>query len=93
MTIQQKKASQEWFEKLRHEIIEAFLNIENKNINSGKKNKFKFKSWKRASRESQDNGGGTMGLMHGNIFEKVGVNISTVHGKFNKKFKNQIPGR
>mgnify|MGYP000092684184 FL=1 len=68
MTIQQRKASQEWFEKLRHETIKAFLSIENKNINSGKKNKFKFKSWKRASRESQDNGGGTMGLMHGNIF-------------------------
>ena len=92
MTIQQRKASQEWFEKLRHETIKAFLSIENKNTNSGKENKFKFKSWKRASRESQDNGGGTMGLMHGNIFEKVGVNISTVHGKFNKKFKSQIPG-
>ena len=92
MIKQQKKIAEEWFQELRNEIISIFSNIENKNNKSNKKNKFTYKNWKRKSSGSNDNGGGTMGIMYGHIFEKVGVNISTVHGKFNRSFKNQIPG-
>ena len=92
MIEKQKIITKEWFEELRNQTISIFLDIENDNSKSIKKNKFSFKKWKRKSSSTQDNGGGTMGIMYGDIFEKVGVNVSTVHGKFNNKFKKQIPG-
>ena len=92
MTEKQKIITKEWFEELRDRTISIFLDIENNNSKSIKKNKFSFKKWKRKSSSAQDNGGGTMGIMYGDIFEKVGVNVSTVHGKFNNKFKKKIPG-
>ena len=92
MTEKQKIITKEWFEELRDQTISIFLDIENNNSKSIKKNKFSFKKWKRKSSSTQDNGGGTMGIMYGDIFEKVGVNVSTVHGKFNNKFKKKILG-
>jgi coproporphyrinogen III oxidase len=92
MIEKQKIITQDWFEDLRKETIKVFLDIENNNSRSSKKNNFNFKKWKRKSVNTKDNGGGTMGILYGDVFEKVGVNVSTVHGKFSSKFKKQIPG-
>ena len=81
-----KKLASDWFISLRNEICETFETIENSSSND-KKISFQRKEWER-----EGGGGGTISIMKGNVFEKVGVNISTVHGVFSKQFREQIPG-
>ena len=91
----QRKITSKWFETLRDDLCSSFEDIEpefakNKGLEPGK---FKRKSWDRDSGSCSDNaGGGVMSIMHGNVFEKVGVNISTVHGEFSEEFRQKIPG-
>ena len=89
-TESQKKISSEWFATLRNEICFELEKIENKNNKA--KIKFSRKKWTRDKNGSQNLGGGEMSLLKGKVFEKAGVNISTVFGKFTKEFKNEIPG-
>ena len=81
-----KQLASFWFKELRDKICKSFEKIENDKINK-KLITFNQKSWQR-----DGGGGGVISIMHGNFFEKVGVNISTVHGKFSKEFRQQIPG-
>ena len=89
-SLNKKITSEKWFHTLKNQIVENFENIEN--YKSKEKIKFKKKKWKRKPHLKKDNGGGLMSIMYGNIFEKVGVNVSTVHGKLSDNFRNQIPG-
>lgn len=79
-----KLKASEWFEALRMRICHEFEKIESE---TSTPNKFTHKSWNR-----EGGGGGTMGFMNGEVFEKVGVNVSTVWGEFEPKFSKDIPG-
>lgn len=90
-----EKITASWFLNLRNQICAEFEKIEHEYC--AKKNlikpaKFKRKRWKRNDPLEADAGGGEMSLLTGRIFEKVGVNISTVHGHFSEEFRTQIPG-
>ncbi len=85
ITDQEKKdVASNWFRKLRDDICSNFENLEKEFGNSSV---FERTAWDR-----EGGGGGEMSLMRGKLFEKVGVNISVVHGKFSKKFSKEIPG-
>ena len=93
-TQKEKKEVEEWFRCLRESICQSFENIEKEFQNElikKKPGKFERKKWKRF-KTSKKGGGGEMSIMKGRIFEKVGINISTVFGSFSKEFRKQIPG-
>ena len=93
----QKKRAQEWFEDLRNRICKEFEKLEadlTGPFSDMKAAKFERKSWDRqpAHKDDMPEGGGTMAIMRGRVFEKVGVNISSVYGTFSEAFRKQIPG-
>lgn len=85
MDNQQKRAS-EWFSSLQTHLINLFEVIE-KNATNEEPSVFSRKPWKR-----EGGGGGTMALLEGRVFEKAGVNVSTVFGEFSKDLQSHIPG-
>ena len=78
-----------WFESLRDRICAEFEAIERE---AGSNAAFTYIPWQREEEGNADPGGGTQGLMKGAVFEKVGVNVSTVQGQFPAAFAATING-
>jgi len=88
-----------WFAQLRDEICTAFEACEDDVTDTGNPGqlaagRFERTAWSRSAAEgaSDQGGGGVMAVMRGRVFEKVGVNVSTVFGEFSEQFRAQIPG-
>ena len=75
----QQQQAEKWFKELRNQMVGAIQKVDGST--------FQEKEWKRPG-----GGGGLMSILKGEIFEKVGVNISTVHGEFSEEFRGNMPG-
>jgi coproporphyrinogen III oxidase len=92
----QQAAARAWFESLRDRICAEFENLERE---AGSDAAFEYTRWDREADgiapgplENGGGGGGVRGVMKGKIFEKVGVNVSTVGGEFAPEFAASING-
>ncbi|MBJ6120695.1 oxygen-dependent coproporphyrinogen oxidase [Sphingomonas mollis] len=83
------QAARGWFESLRDRICAAFEAIERE---TGSDAAFDYIDWDRVDPSGEPGGGGVRGVMKGRVFEKVGVNVSTVAGTFEPGFATSIHG-
>ena len=93
---QHKDQARACFESLRDRICGEFEKLEGElsgthgDLPPGR---FTRKEWRREpGPDGEDRGGGVMSILRGRVFEKVGVNVSTVFGEFSPEFRAQMPG-
>ena len=85
----EQTAARSWFESLRTRICTAFEAIERE---AGSDAAFDYIAWDRTDPSGAPGGGGVRGVMKGKVFEKVGVNVSTVGGLLDGEFGKSIHG-
>jgi coproporphyrinogen III oxidase len=91
---ERKDRARRWFEALRDRLCAAFERLEDElaaapspQVEGLAAGRFERTPWLR-----EGGGGGTMAVMRGRVFEKIGVNVSTVSGVFAEPFRKEIPG-
>ena len=100
MTMEIRAAAQAWFEGLRDRLVAAFEQLEAESgaplgpagtadpaVDRAVAGRFRRRDWQRPG-----GGGGVTALLRGRLFEKAGINVSTVTGSFAPEFARQIPG-
>ena len=87
-----KKIADSWFRSLQEKIVIQFQLIESE---ASKKNQKKTKYFvkRKWNKNNKKEGGGISYLLNdGEVFDKVGINQSTVSGQFEKIFRSKILG-
>ncbi len=94
----EKKTAADWFRQLRDEIVTAFETLEDNHdtgpFSDSEPGRFEVKETRRQAEGGGDAGGGLMSVMRGGrVFEKVGVNVSTVYGALGERAQNAMAAR
>ncbi len=92
--ISEKTRAADWFRQLRDEIVAAFHALEDRQEGPGAPGRMEVRRTSRTAEDGSDAGGGEMSVMRGGrVFEKVGVNISTVYGTLGDRAQAAMAAR
>ena len=94
----EKDKASAWFRTLRDDIVAAFETLESDHsegpLSEASPGRFEVSETHRTSDDGSDAGGGLMSVMRGGrVFEKVGVNISTVFGTLGERAQMAMAAR
>ena len=95
---ERKARAAAWFSSLRDQIVAAFEALEDRQATGPfadfPAGRFEVSQTRRASEDGSDAGGGLMSVMRGGrVFEKVGVNVSTVYGELAPRAQKAMVAR